>query len=256
MISEKVIRDILLAVQNRTLCPDKAWEQLGSSGYLDLAHTRFDTRRVTRTGLPEVIFAVGKTPDQVCEIFTRLHAQTNVLATRVSPDMAAAVLNACPYLHHNALAHTLRSTCQEIKPQLQEVAIVTAGTSDLPVAEEAKETCTFLGLPTRLYPDVGVAGLHRLWDVLDDICQATVIIVVAGMEGALPSVLGGLVKQPVIAVPTSVGYGAALSGWSALLGMLGSCVSGISVVNIDNGYGAACAASRICNLLEPQEPGS
>jgi hypothetical protein len=238
-------------VQRGELDVDRAADRVRNTGYLDLGHTKFDLGRMKRNGFPEVIYAEGKTAGQVGDIFERLHGQANVLATRVAPDTAAHVLERCPHARHNPLGRTLTSTCRDIPVRPGEVAIVTAGTSDLAVAEEARETCAMLGAQARVYSDVGVAGIHRLFHSLEDIRRARVVIVVAGMEGALASVVGGLVSTPVIAVPTSVGYGAALSGFSALLCMLNSCAGGVTVVNIDNGFGAACAACRICGQESP-----
>lgn len=247
-MNHDVMRDILAAVQRGELDVGQAADRLQDRGYLDLGHTKFDMHRVRRNGFPEVVYAEGKTPGQVGDIFERLKGESNVLATRVPPDMAAYVLGRCPHVRHNALGRTLVGTCRDIVPKAGEVAIVTAGTSDLPVAEEARVTCEMFGTRARIFSDVGVAGIHRLFDRLEDIRRADVVIVVAGMEGALASVVGGLVSQPVVAVPTSVGYGASLSGFSALLCMLNPCASGVTVVNIDNGFGAACAACRICSL--------
>jgi NCAIR mutase (PurE)-related protein len=216
--------------------------------YLDLGHTKFDLHRSLRNGFPEVIYGEGKTPEQVGDIFVRMGDYHNILATRVSADMAAHVQSVCPDVEYNAMARTLTLIRKPIDYREGEIAIVTAGTSDLPVAEEAHVTCDMLGSRAFVVSDIGVAGIHRLLDRLESIRTARVIIVIAGMEGALASVIGGLVSQPVIAVPTSVGYGASFSGLSALLGMLTSCASGVSVVNIDNGFGAACAACKINNL--------
>jgi hypothetical protein len=216
--------------------------------YMDLGHTKFDLHRPLRNGFPEVIYGEGKTPEQVGEIFTRMGDHTNILATRVSAEMAEHVLRVCPDAEHNATGRTLTLTRTPVEYRDGEIAIVTAGTSDLPVAEEALDTCRMLGSHASIVCDVGVAGIHRLLERVEQLRKARVIIVIAGMEGALASVVGGLVSQPIIAVPTSVGYGASFSGLSALLGMLTSCASGVSVVNIDNGFGAACAACKINNL--------
>ena len=193
------------------------------------------------------MYGEGKTPEQVAEIFSLWGTQGNILATRVSPEMASHVQSVCPDAEYNRLGRTLTLARTPQARKQGEVVIVTAGTSDLPVAEEAHVTCGMLGCKTRIISDVGVAGIHRLLTCLPDIRSARVVIVVAGMEGALASVVGGLIPQPVIAVPTSVGYGASFAGLSALLGMLTSCASGVTVVNIDNGFGAACAACRIAN---------
>ena len=218
--------------------------------FMDLGHTKFDLHRPLRNGFPEVIYGEGKTPEQVGDIFVHVGEHTNILATRVSQDMAVHVRSVCPDAQYNALGRTLTLVREPIVYKEGEVVIVTAGTSDLSVAEEARATCDMLGSRSRVIADVGVAGIHRLLDRLSDISQARVIIVVAGMEGALASVVGGLVSQPIVSVPTSVGYGASFSGLSALLGMLTSCASGVTVVNIDNGFGAACAACRINNLFQ------
>jgi hypothetical protein len=174
--------------------------------------------------------------------------RANILATRVSPETAAHVHAVCPDAEYTPLGRTLTLARKPIGYKEGRIAIVTAGTSDLPVAEEARVTCEMLGSRSSVISDVGVAGIHRLLDKLPEIRAARVVIVIAGMEGALASVIGGLVSQPIVAVPTSVGYGAAFSGLSALLGMLTSCASGVTVVNIDNGFGAACAACKINNL--------
>lgn len=241
-------KDILTAVQQGELNVDAALNALQSQTYLDLGHTKFDLARIRRNGLPEVVYAAGKTSEQVGEIFCRMQGRGNLMATRVSPEMAGHVLSVCLKAEYFALGRVLVLKEQEIEYKAGEIAIVTAGTSDLPVAEEARLTCEMFGVHARVYSDVGVAGIHRLFGQLDGILQARVVIVVAGMEGALASVVGGLVSQPVVAVPTSVGYGASFSGIAALLAMLNSCASGVTVVNIDNGYGAACAACRINNL--------
>lgn len=234
------IRDGKVTVENGT-------EQLRDLPYMDLGHTKFDLHRSLRNGFPEVIYSEGKTPEQVGDIFSRMAGHHNILATRVSKEMAAHVQSICPDVVYNTMGRTLTLISKPIEFKDGEISIVTAGTSDLPVAEEAQVTCEILGNRASIISDIGVAGIHRLLDRLDQIRQARVIIVIAGMEGALASVIGGLVSQPIIAVPTSVGYGASFSGFSALLGMLTSCASGVTVVNIDNGFGAACAACKIVN---------
>jgi hypothetical protein len=247
---QTTLKQLLTQIQNGSLDIEQGLEKLRDFPVMDIGHTRIDMHRSLRSGFPEVVYGEGKTPQQVGEIFQRMGDQANVLATRVSPEMAEYVRTICPEAEYNALGRTLTRVRDEIKPLEGEVAIVTAGTSDLPVAEEARVTCGMLGSRATIVSDVGVAGIHRLLDRLADIRKARVIIVVAGMEGALASVIGGLVSQPIIAVPTSVGYGASLSGFTALMGMLTSCASGVSVVNIDNGFGAACAAWKIVNLVQ------
>ncbi len=217
----------------------------------DLGFAQVDTHRALRRGFPEVIFAAGKTPGQVAGIAAKLveHGQ-RVLATRATPEHARAVKKR----FRNAVYHEL-ARCLTIDPKPApkrpgSIAVVCAGTSDLPVAEEAAVTADIMGNRVERISDVGVAGVHRLFGRLKEIQAANVVIVVAGMEGALPSVVAGLVSVPVIAVPTSIGYGASFGGLAALLGMLNSCASGMTVVNIDNGFGAACAASQINALAE------
>jgi pyridinium-3,5-biscarboxylic acid mononucleotide synthase len=238
---------ILSEVERGELSPTAAVERLATLPFEDLGHTRVDHHRSLRTGLPEVIYAAGKTQEQTLAIFASLLADgVDVLATRVDEATSEALLSTHPGAVHNAMGRTV-SFRQSAVPEegRGHVAIVCAGTSDLPVAEEAASTAeTFGARVTRLY-DVGVAGLHRLLAVRSDLLTANVVIVCAGMEGALPSVVGGLVGVPVIAVPTSVGYGASFGGATALLGMLNSCSPNVTVVNIDNGFGAAYTAVLI-----------
>ena len=210
---------------------------------------RLDVDRERRCGAPEAVFAQGKTPEETLAITETLSArQGHALVTRAGPEAMALLKRRWPDLRvapHSGAA--LAGKLPERKRPGHWVAVVVAGTSDLPVAEEAAFTLDSLGLENRIISDVGVAGIHRLLNQVDSLRQASVIIAVAGMEGALPSVMAGLVPAPVIAVPTSVGYGASLGGLSALLGMLNSCSPGITVVNIDNGFGAAVAAARVIN---------
>ena len=238
---------LLADVERGALSAEAAAERMKSLPFEDIGHSRVDHHRSVRSGLPEVIFAAGKTAQQTAEIFERLAAGgVDVLATRADPTTAQAVLVRFPQAVYNAVARTisLRQTTRS-EGSRGHVAVVCAGTSDVPVAEEAAVTAeTFGARVTRLF-DVGVAGLHRLLAVRNDINSANVVIVCAGMEGALPSVVGGLVSVPVIAVPTSVGYGASFSGAAALLGMLNSCSPNVTVVNIDNGFGAAYSAVLI-----------
>ncbi len=209
-----------------------------------------DLDRVQRQGFPEVVFARGKTATQVIEALRGLHAAHGcAMATGVATDMAEAVRSQLNLGTYDECSRLYRIGQYPGKnASLPQPCVVSAGTADQPVAEEAAQTLEFLGYPTRRIRDVGVAGLHRLLDRVDDLKQASVIIVVAGMEGALASVVGGLVAQPVIAVPTSIGYGASFGGLAALLAMLNSCAAGVGVVNIDNGFGAAMMAVRILQL--------
>jgi NCAIR mutase (PurE)-related protein len=205
-----------------------------------------DLDRQRRCGFPEVIFGTGKTVDAICAIATKLldHGQ-NVLATRIEAEKAAAIAGRLTDVRYNSVARTLRIDCRECGPQVGHVAVISAGTSDLPVAEEARETLDWMGVRTTMVHDVGVAGPHRLPARLTEFQDADAIVVVAGMEGALPSVVGGYVGCPVFAVPTSVGYGASLGGLAALLAMLNSCASNVAVVNIDAGFKAGYLAGLV-----------
>jgi len=237
---------ILSEVEQGRIAPADAAEKLAKLPFEDLGHTRVDHHRSLRTGLPEVIYAAGKTPGQTVAIFDSLRRDgVDTLATRVSAETASALLEAHPDAVYNAIARTVFCRKAPAETDRGHIAVVCAGTSDLPVAEEAAVTAeTFGARVTRLY-DVGVAGLHRILAVRETLAEADAVIVCAGMEGALPSVVGGLVGVPVIAVPTSVGYGASFGGASALLGMLNSCSPNVVVVNIDNGFGAAYTAVLI-----------
>jgi NCAIR mutase (PurE)-related protein len=207
---------------------------------------RVDHHRTLRVGFPEVVFAAGKTTEQTVEICARLEAHSGgFLATRVDAATLDALAARFPSVQINRLGRTAYAPFDIAPIDAEPVLILSAGTSDLPVAEEAAVTATALGARVQRVYDVGVAGIHRLLEQGDAMQRASVVLVVAGMEGALPSVVGGLVATPVIAVPTSVGYGASFNGLAALLGMLNSCAAGLTVVNIDNGFGAACAAIRI-----------
>jgi len=243
------LRDLLQRIRDGRMDVEQGVRALRDLPFQDIGHTKIDLHRELRNGLPEVIYAEGKTPEQVGEIFGHMRAHGNVLATRVAPETAQHVRTLFPDARYDPLGRTLTHMHQEPSPGRGKVIIVTAGTSDLAVAHEARTTCRMFGIQADIVSDVGVAGIHRLFDRMEYLRKATVLIVIAGMEGALASVIGGLVNKPIIAVPTSVGYGAHFSGLSALLGMLTSCASGVSVVNIDNGFGAACAACRITHLL-------
>lgn len=217
----------------------------------DIGIAQVDVHRALRKGFPEVIFGQGKTPDQVVKIAAKLieHGQ-RVLATRVSPEHARALRRKFRKAVHHELARCVTIESKPLPKRPGTIAVICAGTSDLPVAEEAAVTAEIMGNRVERVADAGVAGLHRILGRLETIQKANVLVVVAGMEGALPSVVAGLVSHPVIAVPTSVGYGASFGGIAALLGMLNSCASGLTVVNIDNGFGAGYAASQInalCN---------
>ena len=245
-MTKPTLLELLANVQRGTITPADAAKDLATLPYEDLGFARIDHHRALRTGLPEVIFAEGKTPAQTSAIFARMaFAGTDVLATRADAVTFAAVHHETPaaIYHPTARAITLRQS--PLADPRGHIAILTAGTSDQPVAEEAAVTAELFGCAvTRLY-DVGVAGLHRLLAVREQFASAHAVIVCAGMEGALPSVVGGLVGVPVIAVPTSAGYGASFAGSAALLGMLNSCSPNVTVVNIDNGFGAAYSSVLI-----------
>ena len=216
----------------------------------DLGFAQVDTHRALRKGFPEVIFGAGKSPGQVTQIAAKLLEQEQrVLVTRVGPEHARALRKKFPRARHHEQARCVTIEKRPLPRRPGTIAVVCAGTSDLAVAEEAAVTAEIMGNRVDRICDVGVSGLHRLFAKLEVIAGANVIVVVAGMEGALPSVVAGLVSKPVIAVPTSVGYGASFGGLAALLGMLNSCGSGVTVVNIDNGFGAGYAASQINALV-------
>ncbi|WP_320172107.1 nickel pincer cofactor biosynthesis protein LarB [Maridesulfovibrio sp.] len=248
--SDERLKKILQDVRDGGIEPDRALDLLRDLPFQDLGHTKIDHHRSLRNGFPEVIYGAGKTPEQVAEIFAEMCTRSNVLATRIPPETADYVITRLPDAQYNPSARTLVCRTGEVKYGPGHVGIITAGTSDLHVAEEAAVTCEMFGNRATIISDIGVAGIHRLFHRIDEIRSFSVLVVIAGMEGALSSVIGGLVDRPIIAVPTSVGYGANFSGLSALLGMLTSCASGVTVVNIDNGFGAACAACKINRLLE------
>jgi len=227
----------------------QALERLRLLPFEDLGFAKLDHHRALRTGMPEVIFAEGKTREQVATIFVHMaQAGGNVLATRASREIYEAVHAAEPRALFHEIARAITLSQMQTAPGTGAICVVCAGTSDLPVAEEAAVTARLMGNTVELIADVGVAGIHRLLAQRHALKSARVLIVCAGMEGALPTVVGGLVNAPVLAVPTSVGYGASLGGVAALLGMLNTCSPNVSVVNIDNGFGAACIASLINHL--------
>ena len=245
----KSLKQLFDDVRRGKLSSDEAVERLRHMPFEDLGFANVDHHRTLRVGMPEVVFGPGKTPAQLAEIFMRLAKRgNNVLATRVSPEQVRAVRNKLRKAEHHELARAITLTQDETRYGKGKIAVVSAGTSDIPVAEEALVTAQVMGNEVQHVYDVGVAGIHRLLARRDLLTQARVIVVCAGMEGALPSVVGGLVGVPVIAVPTSVGYGASYQGIAALLGMLNSCASNVTVVNIDNGFGAGYVASIINRL--------
>jgi len=249
-VSPERIRELLEAVRKGKVDVEEAATALRHLPFVDTPHARVDTHRAIRHGLPEVVFGLGKTPGQIAEITVALkQAGQPVLVTRVEPDVAEQVQDLCGEADYQVSARLLWFGPREVPVQGKgKVVVVSAGTADLPVAAEAQGVAQRFGNEVALLQDVGVAGLHRLLASHEVLTSARVLIVVAGMEGALPSVVGGLVDKPVIAVPTSIGYGASLGGVAALLGMLNSCASNVTVVNIDNGFGAAYVATLINRL--------
>ncbi|MGE5568217.1 MAG: nickel pincer cofactor biosynthesis protein LarB [Rhodospirillales bacterium] len=248
MIQEKM-KALLEAVRSGTMDIDTAMERIRHLPFEDLGFAKVDHHRALRHGMPEVIFAKGKTPEQVAGIAGRLLKQApNILITRADAATAARVREVAPDVEYFPLSGALRVWCDKTIHGKGRIAVISAGTSDIPVAEEAQVTAEVMGNEVEVIYDIGVAGIHRLMNNRERLMQARVVIVCAGMEGALPSVVGGLVSCPVIAVPTSVGYGASFQGLAALLAMLNSCASNVAVVNIDNGFGAGYVASLINRL--------
>ncbi len=242
----EAVLELLRQLEARKTTPEQVAEQLVALPFEDIGFAKLDHHRSLRSGMPEVIFAAGKTPEQVATIFTQLAASgVSVLATRASREQYDAVRMAVPQAAFHEIARCITLSQNAPLELTGKIAVVCAGTSDLPVAEEAAVTAELFGAEVTRICDVGVAGLQRLLAHFDALRQADTIIVCAGMEGALPSVVGGLVEVPVIAVPTSVGYGAAFEGVAALLGMLNACSPNITVVNIDNGFGAGYVATLI-----------
>ncbi len=244
-MKESTIRRLLEQVAAGEITPEDAFESIRQLPFEDIGFAKIDHHRALRCGVPEVILCRGKTPEQVAAIAERiLAAGSSLLATRAEPDHFEAVRAICPEAEYRPVARCV-TVRREEPVQVGNVLVVTAGTGDLPVAEEAVTTAEMLGAHVELIGDVGVAGLHRLLAFREDLARANVLVVVAGMEGALASVIGGLVAKPIIAVPTSVGYGASFAGIAPLLSMLNSCAAGVAVVNIDNGFGAGYVAALI-----------
>lgn len=249
MDRERLAR-LLQAVAENTTTVDEAVEQLKMLPYDDLGFAKLDNHRALRDNFPEVVFCPGKTPAEVAGIIERMNMyRHNILATRADAAVYSEVVKTTPaaVYHERSRLITVMNREPDIKGS---VAVITAGTADIPVAEEAAVCLEIMGAEVKRIFDVGVAGIHRLLDRVDDFKKVQAIIVVAGMEGALASVVGGLTSRPVIAVPTSIGYGANFGGLSALLSMLNTCASGVGVVNIDNGYGAAALAFSILNCRQ------
>ena len=247
------MREVLHRYANDGLSLDDVVRLLRDLPYQDLGFAKVDHHRAIRTGFPEVVFGEGKTPDQAASIAGTILQQSNVLlVTRSSPEMYSAILALAPDASYNDLARTVIVDRRDNLVATPGVLILCAGTADLPVATEAALTAEVMGCGVERVFDVGVAGIHRLLDQMETLQRARVIVAVAGMEGALPSVVGGLVQAPVIAVPTSIGYGASFQGLAALLAMLNSCAPGVAVVNIDNGFGAGYMAAKIIKGTQPE----
>lgn len=248
-MDQNQLRLLLEQVKEGAVDVDAALDRLRHLPFEDIGFAKVDHHRAIRQGMPEVIFGKGKTPDQVAGIATRLLEQSsNLLVTRAEPEAAARVLALCPEAEHFPLSGAVRVWRDRTILGKGTLTVVCAGTSDIPVAEEAQITAQVMGNEVDVIYDIGVAGIHRLMHNRERLTKSRVIVVCAGMEGALPSAVGGLVACPVIAVPTSIGYGASFHGLAALLGMLNSCASNVTVVNIDNGFGGGYVASLINRL--------
>ncbi len=245
-MDREYLEKLLTRVRDGELSIERALDVLRDFPYAETDFAVVDSHRPLRTGHAEVVFCEGKTPAQVAAIIDKLtRSELPVLGTRATPETYAAVYSLFPEARYDKTARTITVPGKKRPRRHGKVAIVTAGTADIPIAEEAAVTAEFMGCNIDRFLDIGVAGLHRLLDKINDIRRADAIVVAAGMEGALPSVVGGLVDAPVIAVPTSVGYGASFGGIAALLGMLNSCANGVAVVNIDNGFSAGYTAALI-----------
>lgn len=245
LMYEQELRSMLQKLQQGELEAEEVYNKIKMLPYEDLGFAKLDHHRGLRDNFPEVLFCLGKSIDQIEQIFVRLAEQSaNVLATRADEAAFQSIREIIPQVQYNPCARLLYLR-REQPPCPGQVAVITAGTADLPVAEEAALTLEIMGVKVSRIYDVGVAGIHRIFDKITQINDSQAVIVAAGMEGALASVVGGLTSRPVIAVPTSVGYGASFNGLAALLAMLNSCASGVAVVNIDNGYGAAAMALAI-----------
>ena len=248
-MDERQIRDLLLKYKSGEIDENKIVNRLRNLPFEDIGHTKVDHHRVIRNGYPEIIYCESKTAEQIADVITAINSSgENVFGTRVKPEQYEELISKFPNISYDPVSRTIYIKNKDVVVSEKVIAVVTAGTSDMPVAEEAAVTAEVLGNKVDRIYDVGVAGIHRLFSNQERINNANVIIVVAGMEGALASVVGGMVEKPVIAVPTSVGYGASFEGLAPLLTMLNSCASGVGVVNIDNGFGAAYLAATINRL--------
>lgn len=244
MDKKKIVR-ILNDFKSGVITIEKVLDELRDLPFKDLGFAKIDNHRDLRKGFPEVVYAKGKKKDQLAEICSLLKDRERVLFTKIGKKKAELLLSIDDKLKYNKLAKMVYKNESKIEKNSKKIAICVAGTSDIKVAEEASVTCEVMGTLVEKFYDVGVAGIHRLFSVYEKLKESSVVIAIAGMEGALPSVVSGLVSVPVIAVPTSIGYGANLNGFAALLTMLNSCSSGVATVNIDNGFGAGYLASLI-----------
>lgn len=250
-MQENNLKEILNKYKKGDIREDEAVDYLKNLPYEDITFARIDHHREMRWGFPEVIFCQGKSPEQVSAIAQKIIERgSNLLATRASEDVYKAVKEKIPQAEYNETGRTITRVGKKVSKLPGSVIIVTAGTSDIPIATEAIVTGEILGLDIKMICDVGVAGIHRVMNHKDELVNASIVIVLAGMEGALASVIAGLIPSPVIAVPTSVGYGASFNGLTPLLGMLNSCVPGVAVMNIDNGFGAAFLAFKTLNMVK------
>lgn len=248
-MNESRLKEILKDIQDGKMKIEDGVRLFKDFDYKELDYAKIDNHRQLRTGYPEVVFGQNKTPEQIEGIVRyMMQHDNNILVTRTTETVFERVRKITDQAVFNPIANTLSIRKTEFKKSANHIAVVSAGTSDMPVTEEVVVTAEIFDNDVKRYYDVGVAGIHRFYDNVNEIRKARVVVVVAGMEGALPSIVGGMVDKPVIAVPTSVGYGANFGGLSALLGMLTSCASGVSVVNIDNGFGAGYLASMINKL--------
>ncbi|MCD8084689.1 MAG: nickel pincer cofactor biosynthesis protein LarB [Clostridiales bacterium] len=244
------VKELLEGVKAGTVSVEQAESQLKKQPFEELGFAKLDLHRKVRSGFAEVVFCAGKKDEYLVQIFEKLYqAEGEVMGTRATPEQYERVRTVCPEAVYDPVSRIIRIDRAD-KESIGSIAVCTAGTSDIPVAEEAAQTAEYFGSHVERFYDVGISGLHRLLSKLDQIQRANCVIAIAGMEGALASVIGGLVDKPVIAVPTSIGYGASMNGLSALLTMINSCANGISVVNIDNGYGAGYIATQINRLAE------
>jgi pyridinium-3,5-biscarboxylic acid mononucleotide synthase len=254
-VNADLLRSLLEALSRGEVSVVETVDRIRHLPFTDVEGARLDHHRELRTGMPEVVFGEGKTAQQIVTIAREMIARSgSVLVTRIDAGKAAALVEALEGIEHHADARVaMKRREAAASDRSRHVAVVSAGTSDQPVAEEAARTLEFLGIDVRRYRDLGISGLHRLLAEKEQLTRASAVIVVAGMEGALPSVVGGLVDAPVIAVPTSIGYGASYGGLAALLAMMNSCAPGVTVVNIDNGFGAAVAVAAILRIADRRD---